>query len=86
MGEGRSSEIREMTHRAEEVEGGGGVIGLQSKEINFIFCPGFCLWYKNFHFVLCAVLASWEDVVFSIHYFSFCKHYLMKYNRFCNLQ
>ena len=24
MGEGRSSEIREMTHRAEEVEGGGG--------------------------------------------------------------
>ena len=24
MGEGRSSEIREMTHRAEEVEGAGG--------------------------------------------------------------
>ena len=31
MGEGRRSEIREMTHRAEEVEWGGGVIGLQSK-------------------------------------------------------
>ena len=42
--------------------------------------------YNNFQFVLCGILASREDVLFSLHYFSSCKHYLMKCNRFCNLQ
>ena len=31
MGEGKSSGSTEMTHRAEEVEGGGRELGLQSK-------------------------------------------------------
>ena len=75
MGEGRSSGSTEMTHRAEEVEGGGQGIRT-SKQVNkLIFCPGFCLWYNNSHFVLCVILALWEDVLFSLHYFSFCKHY-----------
>ena len=46
--------------------GGGGGMGRQSMPINLMFCSGFCLWCNNFHFVLCAILASWDDVLFFI--------------------
>ena len=48
--------------------------------------PGFCLWCNNFHFVLCGILASWDNVLFLLYYFFFCNHNLMKYDRFCNWQ
>ena len=43
--------------------GGGGGMGLQSMPINLMFCSGFFLWCKNVHFVLCAILASWDNVL-----------------------
>ena len=36
MGEGRSSEIREMTHRAEEVEGGGNRTSEQGNKLHIL--------------------------------------------------
>ena len=59
MGEGRNSGSREMRGGS-----GGGEMGLQSMQIDLMFCSGFCLWCNNFHFVLCAILASWDDVLF----------------------
>lgn len=56
MGEGKSSGSREMRGGREV-----GGMGLWSMQINLLFCSGFCLWCNNFHFVLCGMLASWDN-------------------------
>ena len=72
MREGRNSGSREM--RGGSGVGGGGEIGLWRMQINLIFCSGFCLFCNNFHFVLCGIVASWDNVLFLLYYIFFCNH------------
>ena len=60
MGEGRSSGSREM--RGGRESGGGGGTSEHVNKLNIL--PGSCLWCNNFHFVLCGLLASWDNVLF----------------------
>ena len=57
------------------MEGGNGTLE-HVKKLNIL--PGFSLWCNNFHFVLCGMLASWDNVLFLLFYFFFCNYNLMK--------